>query len=213
MKFTLFFSLLLLYTIGLFLTLVSPLKYLLFWLILNLIVMTTAYALNNPKLILAKKRDGSINYFLLSINLPWLLFSWIVFFLQMLISKEHRVDSIIENQIFIASKPARNFDYSAYDIVVDLTAEFLKTDIEESKYISYPNLDGMPLSNLCEDVTIFQNKRVLIHCANGHGRSALFVAILLKDLNLVDTLYNGLEKVKKNRRLAVPNGTQLKSIL
>ena len=64
-----------------------------------------------------------------------------------------------------------------------------------------------------EDVTIFQNKRVLIHCANGHGRSALFVAILLKDLNLVDTLYNGLEKVKKNRRLAVPNGTQLKSIL
>ena len=175
--------------------------------------MTTAYALNNPKLILAKKRDGSINYFLLSINLPWLLFSWIVFFLQMLISKEHRVDSIIENQIFIASKPARNFDYSAYDIVVDLTAEFLKTDIEESKYISYPNLDGMPLSNLCEDVTIFQNKRVLIHCANGHGRSALFVAILLKDLNLVDTLYNGLEKVKKNRPLAVPNGTQLKSIL
>jgi len=45
----------------------------------NLLVMTIAYALNNPKLILAKKEDGSVNYFMLFLNLPWLLFSWFVF--------------------------------------------------------------------------------------------------------------------------------------
>ncbi len=209
MKFTLFFSLLVLYATWLFLDLVSPFKYLLLWLIINLIVMTTAYAFNNPKLILAKKNDGSINYFLLWVNLPWLLFSWVVFALQMLISRENRVDSVVENHIFIASRPARNFDYSSYDMVVDLTAEFLKRSMDESKYISYPNLDGMPLSSLYENVTVFQNKRVLIHCANGHGRSALFVAILLKDLKLVDSFGKGLERVKESRPLAIPNGGQL----
>ena len=70
-------------------------------------VMTTTYALNNPKFILAKKEDGSVNYFLLLINLPWLLFSWVVFYLQMIISRENRVDDVVDSSIFIASKPAK----------------------------------------------------------------------------------------------------------
>ena len=181
MKFTFFFFFLTLYTLWFLLTLSSPMKYLLLWLIFNLMIMTIAYALNNPKFILGKKHDGSVNYFLLFINLPWLLFSWFVFYLQMLISRENRVDRIGETFISIASKPARNFDYSSYDIVADLTAEFLKDRIGDVEYIAYPNLDGMPLSKGDKDVTIFKNKKVLVHCANGHGRSALFVARLLVD--------------------------------
>ena len=210
MKFTLFFLFLTLYTTWLLLTLVSPLKYLLLWLIVNLIVMTTAYALNNPKFILAKKEDGSVNYFLLLINLPWLLFSWFVFYVQMLMSRENRVDEVVNSSIFIASKSARNFDYSSYDVVVDLTAEFLKAKVGGATYISYANLDGMPLSKLYEDVSIFQNKKVLVHCANGHGRSALFVAKLLKDLGKVESYEEGLLRVKQSRPLAVPNGGQIK---
>ena len=93
--------------------------------------------------------------------------------------------------------------------MVDLTAEFLKAKVEGVKYIAYPNLDGMPLSKLYDDVSIFQNKKVLVHCANGHGRSALFVASLLKDLKLVESYKKGLLRVKQSRPLAVPNGGQL----
>ncbi|MCK5855743.1 MAG: dual specificity protein phosphatase family protein [Sulfurovaceae bacterium] len=183
-------------------------KYLLLWLILNLMVMTMAYALNNQKLILDKKEDGLVSLFLLLINLPWLLFSWSVFALQMLISKESRVDKIIGSSIFIASRPSTNFDYSSYDIVVDLTSEFLKNRTKGVEYISYSNLDGMPLSKSYENVAIFQNKKVLVHCANGHGRSALFVAGLLVDLELVENFEEGLALIKKSRPLAVPNAGQ-----
>jgi protein-tyrosine phosphatase len=128
----------------------------------------------------------------------------------MLISRENRVDNIDKTSIFIASKPARKFDYSSYDIVIDLTAEFLKSKVEGAEYISYPNLDGMPLTQAYEDVTIFQNKKVLVHCANGHGRSALFVARLLQDLELVESYDEGLKRVLRSRPLAVANRGQLK---
>jgi len=177
----------------------------------NLVVMTIAYALNNPKLILAKKEDGSVKYFMLFLNLPWLLFSWFVFYVQMLVSRENRVDVIGKTSLSIASRPSKNFDYGAYDSVIDLTAEFCKTKVEGVEYLSYPNLDGMPLSKLYDNVRLFQNKKTLIHCANGHGRSALFVARLLKDLALVESDEEGLKMVQESRPLAVPNGGQLRS--
>jgi len=170
-----------------------------------------AYALNKSNLILDKKEDGSVSlFFLFIINFPWLLFTWSVFALQMLISKENRVDKIKGSSIFIASRPSKSFDYTPYDVVVDLTSEFLKDKIIGVHYISYSNLDGMPLSKSYEDVSIFQNKKVLVHCANGHGRSALFVARVLVDLELVVTFEEGLALIQKSRPLAVPNGGQLK---
>jgi len=70
----------------------------------------------------------------------------------------------------------------------------------------------MALSQSYKSIEIFKNKRVLVHCANGHGRSALFVAGLLVDLELVESFEEGLDIVKQCRPLAVPNSGQLATI-
>ena len=205
MKFKLFFVTLTFYV---FSNINSELKYLLLWLILNLSIMSIAYLSHNPKLILGKSSKGEINYFFLFINLPWLLFTWSIFRVQMFVSRENIVDEIAETNIFISSKPLEDFDFDSYDLIVDLTAEFLRDKVADKNYICYPNLDGMALTTSYDEIEIFSNKRVLVHCANGHGRSALFVASLLLDLGFVESFEKGLALVKKSRSLAVPNGEQ-----
>jgi len=70
----------------------------------------------------------------------------------------------------------------------------------------------MALSQNYKNIEIFKNKKLLVHCANGHGRSALFVAWLLIDLELMESFEEGLKMVQKCRPFAVPNGGQLKKI-
>ena len=210
-KFTLFFTFLTLYTLWILFQTEGVTDYALIWLLLNFLLFTVAYALNTPNLILAKNHTGKINYLLLILNAPWLLFTWIIFQIQMLLSRENSVDKIEGSGIFIASRPLRGFDFSPYDVVVDLTAEFLKDTVKNEKYLSYPNLDGMPLSCGYDDVEIFKNKKVLVHCANGHGRSALFVAKLLVELKFVENFEEGLEVIKKHRPLAISSDGQLKA--
>ena len=157
---------------------------------------------------MGKNQKGDIYKMLLLLNLPWLLFTWSIFRLQMLLSRENRIDEIVPNRIYISSRPLGGFNYNHYDLVVDLTAEFFKDSTNH--YICYPNLDGMVLSQNYENIEIFKKKKVLVHCANGHGRSALFVARLLVDLEWVKSFEEGLALVKQCRPLAVPNGGQMK---
>ena len=203
MKFTLFFLTLTLYTLWSFIeSSDEPQSYLLLWLVINFLIMTFAYAFNKPSWIMGKNRKGEIKISLLILNFPWLLFSWSIFRLQMFVSRENRVDEVVENHIYIASRPLGGFDYEPYDLVVDLTAEFLKDPVESSRYVCYTNLDAMPLSQSYESVEQFKNKKIVVHCANGHGRSALFVARLLVDLELVESVEEGLALVKMHRLLA-----------
>lgn len=209
MTFALFFLILDFLTIYFFLILTSPFKYLLLWVILNLFIMSVAYTLNRPQYILGKVKSGKINPLLLFLNLPWLLFSWSIFRLQMWVSREDIVNQIKGSKLYISSRPLDNFDYTSYDIVIDLTAEFLKDNVPKDKYICYPNLDAITLSTYYEDAMDFKDKKVLVHCANGHGRSSLFVAKLLMDLDLVGNFEEGLALIKKSRPLAVPSRRQL----
>ena len=210
MKFTLFFLTLSLYTLWYFIENIKEVQsFFILWLVVNFLIMTLAYALNKPSWIMGKNQKGEIAKTLLILNLPWLLFTWIIFWVQMLLSRENRVNEIISNHIYIASRPLKGFNYKPYDLIIDLTAEFLKDSV--NSYICYPNLDGMALSQSYKSIEIFKNKRVLVHCANGHGRSALFVAGLLVDLELVESFDEGLYTIKQCRPLAtVPNGGQIK---
>jgi rhodanese-related sulfurtransferase len=209
MIFALFFLILDFLSIYLLLTLTTPFKYLLLWIIINLSIMSIAYALNRPYYILGKVKSGHINPILLFLNLPWLLFSWSIFRVQMWVSRKDIVNQIEGSSIYISSRPLDNFDYTPYEVVIDLTAEFLKDDVVNAEYICYPNLDAIALTNYYENPMDFKDKKVLVHCANGHGRSSLFVAKLLVDLDIVVSLEEGLALIKKSRPLAVPSRRQL----
>jgi hypothetical protein len=175
------------------------------WLILNFFIMSIAYLFNQPKLILNKKQNGELNLILLIINLPWLLFTWIVFFIYTKLINEDYCNQIKGTNIWIARADFFN-KIENFDIVVDLTAEFFR-DNTKIRYISIPNLDGMSLKNYDIDFDI-TNKKVLVHCANGHGRSSLFVAILLIDNGICNNVEDALALIKKSRIKAYPNKIQ-----
>ena len=169
--------------------------------------MTIAYISNNPKLIINKQKNGSINPLLLIINFPWLILTWSIFKLQIICSKENFCDQIEGTNIWISRRPTSKDDISQFEVIIDLTSEFL-LDKTENQYISYPNLDGHCLKNQPLITDFDKQKKVLIHCANGHGRSALFTAILLKENGTCSTIKESLDLIIKCRKLAIPNKNQ-----
>lgn len=208
MFFSLFFFLIATYLVWAIAFFESDLRYVLIWPLTNSLIMSISYALNDPKLILGKTKEGRISTVLLLINLPWLLLTWCVFKIQQFVSSENFIDKIAGTSLSISSRPPSTFNFEEYDLVIDLTAEFPKDKISTSKYVCFSNLDGASLKNYCEDISILKNKEVLIHCANGHGRSALFTAKILLDTSVVNDLSEGLDLVKSSRPLATPNRFQ-----
>jgi len=191
--------------------LTDPLKYLLIWPAVNLLILALAYASNQPNLIMNKKDDGSISPILLALNLPWLLITWGVFRLQISFEKDF-ANQLEGSNLWISRRPTSRDDLSQFDLVIDLTAEFSKDQIKV-KYRCFPNLDGHILKHNKPISSEWTDKKVLIHCANGYGRSSLYAAILLVEWQFCSDFKAALDLIKNNRKKAVPNSHQRKWLL
>ncbi len=178
---------------------------------LNFIVLAIAYYKNESRYILNKSEKG-ISIPLLFLNLPWLLLTYSVYLIYSLFSKENAIDEIGNTGISISSYPINKQQLGHYDVIVDLTAEFPRSYIDLDKYVCLPKLDGVALTNFEVDPKRFANKKVLVHCAQGHGRSAVFTALLLKELQLVENAQEGLDLVQQYRPKAKPSRSQLKQL-
>ncbi len=93
MKFSLFFLTLTAYLIYLVLVIESNVKYILSWPLINLGLMTIAYSLNKPEIILGKNSTGKINKLLLVLNLPWLLLTWSSLYTALLLIKKGEAEN------------------------------------------------------------------------------------------------------------------------
>ena len=69
-----------------------------------------------------------------------------------------------------------------FGLVIDLTAEFPGRKKSGSHYLCLPNLDGVRLVNVDIPEQLDRNSRVLVHCAQGHGRSATYASQLYASL-------------------------------
>ena len=209
MKFSIFFTSLALYIMT-FLQESHPIiQLVLLWIFANLMTLAIAYFLNKPEYVLGKNEHGKIKPLSLFLNLPWLVFTWTCFKLQIILSKEDFSNQIYGTNIWISRRPTNSDDLSQFDLIIDLTAEF-PCDRFKGQYLSYPNLDGHILNSLPNKLTIDKEQRTLIHCANGHGRSALFTSLLMVELNYSKKPEDSLQSIFKSRPLALPNKTQLK---
>merc|ERR1712005_24211 len=72
------------------------------------------------------------------------------------------------------------------ETVVDLTMEFPRSfrTRRASNYFVLPALDvclapAEDILNVAREVNELRDGKVFVHCANGHGRSALFVALIM----------------------------------
>jgi len=212
MKFALLFTSLFIYSAVSIFTIGNNFRYCVAWVSINMFALSLAYFFNRPDFILGKNSHGKINPLLLILNLPWTLFTWIVFKLQILVSKEQFCHQVKGTNIWISRRPGSHDKIDKFDLIIDLTCEF-PADKTTSQYICYPNLDGHHLSSLPIIDQIPLDKKILIHCANGHGRSALFTALILKAGRNSATLTAASALITDSRTLAKPNKSQLKWLM
>jgi protein tyrosine phosphatase len=169
--------------------------------------------LNQPRLILGKTENGTYSALLQIINLPWLSLTYFVWYLNVLVSTEDFENQIGNTNVYISRRPRLTELKEIYEVVIDLTAEFIEPKKEGQSYFHLPWLDGMSPSNFKIPEGITTNSKILIHCAQGHGRSATYTAMLLKQLKLCDSTAEAYHLILQSRPSAKVSKQQLQYLL
>lgn len=168
----------------------------------NFLALGVAYACRDSS-VFGKRADGSMRLTRVAPLLPFLVFTWVTWHLARLVSSEppfHR----LATGIILARRLLANEMPADVAIIVDLTAEFRegRAVIGNREYLSLPILDaGTPrldaLKRLLERLP--PSKTALVHCAQGHGRTALVVACLLLERGLATTSADAIARVTTAR--------------
>jgi protein-tyrosine phosphatase len=154
--------------------------------------------------IFGKRADGSLPLFNALFTLPFLLFAWLSWLVQTSLSGENIADEIVPG-LWLARRCAKRNLPPSVRSIVDVTAEFpvdcaIRRDLS---YACFPVLDTIapPIATLEEIVSYIASveESLLVHCALGHGRSALVVAAVLIDRHIVDTPDEAVQFVKARR--------------
>ncbi|HBK64951.1 MAG TPA: hypothetical protein DD000_15905 [Cyanobacteria bacterium UBA11166] len=167
--------------------------------------------------VFGKKSNGSISKLSLSLLLPYLLLTWIVWHIQRWISQSSACHQIIPG-IWLGRRPFLPELPDNIDLIIDLTSEFVEpyNVIARKTYICIPTLDNSvppdsSFQKLIEIILSWQGN-IYIHCALGYGRSATVVAGILLAKGLVDNLDEA-EKFIEAKRPGIKLSQEQKSLL
>ena len=138
---------------------------------------------------MGKCRAGTRSWIAIVVLLPYLVYLYTVWHVIRLLSREPALNQLGED-VFLARRLLENELPPEVVSVVDLTSEFVEPRQIRSRdnYLCWPLLDGMPprpeeLAGVVDAISAMP-KPVLIHCAQGHGRTGtVAVALLLKNGN------------------------------
>jgi protein-tyrosine phosphatase len=174
------------------------------WAALSAGGVASAYAGLGPRLF-GKGLGGRLPWWSKLLFLPFLGLAHLVWHLQRLTSREapfHVVDEqLVVGRRLLASEAPNDFDH-----YVDLTAEFDEPAAIRSRpsYRPFPILDaGVPSAEALDRLLdLIRDGRVYIHCAQGHGRTALVAVALLAHRGRVTSVEDGL-RLLRSRRPAV----------
>jgi protein-tyrosine phosphatase len=162
-----------------------------------------AYAINNPSMV-GKREDGSLPWWSLALYLPVLLGLW---------GRWHTLRRLggeppwvrVAPGLWLGRRPVQGELPPEVELVVDLTVEWHRAPgVRELPHRGLRCLDGMPfpstealaalVTELAEDP-----RPMYVHCAAGHGRSALVVAALMLRRGLADCPRDAEAKLKALR--------------
>lgn len=190
-----------------------------FWLTTNALFFALVYGLNKPNWFL-KSSKGKVNIFILILNLPWLIFTFIVWHIQRILSSENKLNHIAGTNIYIGRRLLGDELPKEINVVIDLTCEFNEPFFKNVVYINIPLLDAIaPSKEIFTTIEDLKNKvngkSVFIHCAQGHGRTALFTSILLVKLGISPNYFDAHKLILSSRPKATMSNSQerfLKSV-
>jgi protein-tyrosine phosphatase len=189
---------------------------------LNIVIaflgISWAYLLGNPKILL-KQPTGNFLWLSYLIFWPYFLLNTFTFALFCLFSKENVINEIIPN-LYLGRQlwPFEVSYLSTFGInaTLDLTAEFNEISFirNHHDYLCIPILDAsaptveqLEHAVLWIKVRLAQGKKVLVHCALGHGRSAIIIVAFILQSGLVKNSNDALNFIRSKR-----TGLRLSSI-
>jgi protein-tyrosine phosphatase len=182
MKYVIVFSLFALYLLALA-VLLGGLGWLLLWPAVSFLLLAAAYAGLGPR-IYGKRPDGRLAWWAVLLLLPFLLLTWGLWHLARLFSKEACAHEVAPG-LWVGRRPFAHELPPDVGLVVDLTAEFIvaRGVTTGRSYLCLPTLDALaPDEGAVRELVAAvagSTTAVYIHCAAGHGRSAMVAAAVL----------------------------------
>ena len=174
------------------------------WGAISCLVLSSAYFFGKPLWVMGRTAAGvkCPQWYLLFLflNLPFLSVCWLVWLVRNVIIRKDAVSQIGETGISISRWPVFDVPLKSYDLVIDMTAEMPKLYRTRDRYILLPNLDGVPLTDWHLPCEIERGTSLLVHCAQGYGRSAVMAGMLLLKLGYVSSGEEAVALLKKYRK-------------
>ena len=186
------------------------------WGSLALGVVGLGYAGVGPR-IFGKVSDGRMRPLNVLLLAPYLLLLWSVWHLSRALRREPPFHELVDG-IIIGRRLLPGEYPEGIESVVDLTAEFPESSrIRQGRnYWTFPILDGSPstpeaLEQVARAIMDLPGD-VYIHCAEGHGRTALVATSLLLARGDVRSADEAVALVLERRPLARMNASQRKVV-
>lgn len=187
--------------------------YVLFWPAVSFLIVGIGYVANKPS-VFAKSEKGRLairSYLLLA---PYLFYVWLLWQFLRVMTREapyHWVtDQIVTSRRLLGPEMPEGIDW-----VLDLTSEFNEPAAirERQGYRCLPTLDGRTPScdatlKIVEEISR-SGGTILIHCAQGHGRTATLTTILLVHAGAAIDFDDALAQIQRVRPEAKPNRDQI----
>jgi protein-tyrosine phosphatase len=177
---------------------------LLLWPALNFGTVALGYFHFGPR-VYGKSQHGLLSPINQLLLLPYLVYLWSVWYAVRIVKREPAFNQLTDN-IFIGRRLLSHELPDNIDHVIDLTCEFNEPKaLRLLSYHSFQILDAFvpPLNQLREwaDLTAGLSGNIYIHCAEGHGRTGLFAAVLLLSIGHSQTPDDALQFIKSKRPL------------
>ena len=167
--------------------------------------------------IFGKRSDGRMRPLNVLTLAPYLVLLWSVWHLSRALRRESPFNELVEG-IIIGRRLLPGEYPEGIESVVDLTAEFPESSrIRQGRiYRAFPMLDASPstpaaLRQIVRAIIDLPGD-VYIHCAEGHGRTALVAASLLVARGDVRSAGEAVALVLERRPLARMNAIQRKTV-
>jgi len=180
-----------------------------------------AYAVKAPRF-WQKRENGTISLTSLLLFAPLHALNWLSLLLAIRLQKERPLHEI-EPNLWLGRRlihgEAAGFSQNSEVAVLDLTAEFAEnSNLRNTHYLCIPILDHTAprQEQLKLAVEFIQshilNRRVFVHCALGHGRSATVVAAWLLAQNKTQPVDIVIKQIKAIRPGIGLNSDQLAAL-
>ena len=177
--------------------------YILLWPATSFTVVAISYLTASPKCF-AKQENGRIHFIPQLLMLPYLICLWSLWHIIRLCQTENPYDELNEQitigrRLFVHELPPDT------QMVIDLTCEFNedKRIVKNYDYRCFPILDccpaeQQPLIDFLQSVALC-DKKMFVHCAQGHGRTSMIVCILLVLQKKASSPQEAMQQIKEKR--------------